>query len=343
MTRFLRNACERMYSYLPPSGQDLAISLYGELYKGRRLGGVFAEQVVEFKRRDRWSEDQMQSWLQSRLRNCLVHAWRHVPHYRLRWAQCGLDLADLADLRLEHLHRLPLTRKFDLRLDPDSFLAAGAAKRQRVFEERTSGSTGESVAVAIPDILKQSSMAAREVRSFGWAGTSMLLPRATIGGRMVVPRADSTAPYYRHNRTESQCYFSAFHISPVHVNDYLEGFHRYRPRVLTGYSSSYHSLAHMMLAQNLRLGYCPDALILSADMLTAKMKTVIQQAFRARPYEEYGSVENVVLATECEHGRLHVSMDFGIVEIVGRARRAAASRRGRAHRLHRSLQRRCNR
>ncbi|MDX1980488.1 MAG: hypothetical protein SFV51_09490, partial [Bryobacteraceae bacterium] len=33
-------------------------------------------------------------------------------------------------------------------------------------------------------------------------------------------------------------------------------------------------------------------------------------------FEEYGSVENCILATECEHGSLHVNPDFGIIEIV---------------------------
>ena len=46
------------------------------------------------------------------------------------------------------------------------------------------------------------------------------------------------------------------------------------------------------------------------------MKYAIERAFGARAYQEYGSVENCALATECEHGSLHVSPDFGIVEIV---------------------------
>jgi phenylacetate-CoA ligase len=63
-------------------------------------------------------------------------------------------------------------------------------------------------------------------------------------------------------------------------------------------------------------------LVLSSEKLTPEMKTVLRQAFRARAYEEYGCVENCVLATECEHGRLHVSPDFGILEIVDEYGRA---------------------
>jgi phenylacetate-CoA ligase len=91
--------------------------------------------------------------------------------------------------------------------------------------------------------------------------------------------------------------------------------------VLTGYASSYFSLARMMLAQGLRLDYEPDALVLCADKPTPQMKAVIQEAFGARAFEEYGSVENAVLATECEHGSLHAHPDFGIMEIIDAAGR----------------------
>jgi phenylacetate-CoA ligase len=46
------------------------------------------------------------------------------------------------------------------------------------------------------------------------------------------------------------------------------------------------------------------------------MRTVMEEAYRCKVFEEYSSVENLCLATECERGRLHVSPDYGIVEIL---------------------------
>jgi phenylacetate-CoA ligase len=71
-----------------------------------------------------------------------------------------------------------------------------------------------------------------------------------------------------------------------------------------------------MLSKGLKLDYEPRCLVLSSEKTTPAMKEVIAEAFRARAYEEYGSVENCALATECEYGSLHVSADFGVVEIV---------------------------
>jgi ubiquinone/menaquinone biosynthesis C-methylase UbiE len=46
------------------------------------------------------------------------------------------------------------------------------------------------------------------------------------------------------------------------------------------------------------------------------MRPVIEDAFGCRVFEEYGTVENVLFASECEQGRLHVSPDCGIIEIL---------------------------
>src|SRR5581483_4406171 len=135
-------------------------------------------------------------------------------------------------------------------------------------------------------------------------------------GRPLVPLADSAGPYHRFNFAERQCYLSAFHIGPRTVRAYVDALRDWRPVVLTGYASSYFTLARLMLAHGLSLGYRPQALILCADKPTREMKAVIERAFGARPYEEYGSVENALLATECEAGSLHVHPDFGLVEIL---------------------------
>ena len=131
-----------------------------------------------------------------------------------------------------------------------------------------------------------------------------------------MPEGDGQPPYYRYNWTERQLYFSAYHIGPATIADYVEGFNRYRPRLLTGYAYSHYSLAKLMLARGLHLDYKPLAIVLSSEKTTPLMRDVIQRAFGARVWEEYSSVENCICATECGHGSLHVSPDFGIVEIL---------------------------
>ncbi|GAC1663823.1 MAG: hypothetical protein NVS9B4_18910 [Candidatus Acidiferrum sp.] len=307
---------ERLYRRAPVWAQNLGISLYGLSYRRERLGGVFGKSVAEFRERDRWDTQRMQNFLQQRLREVLAHAFSEVPYYRTKWTEAGLQPGDVERFTLSDLPAIPVTSKRDLAADPESFLARDITATNKIHRYFTSGSTGTPIASLITSADHQRFVAARQVRSFGWAGASVHSPRATIGGRMIVADADVPPPYYRYNWPERQIYFSAFHISPHNVVNYLAGFHKYQPQVLTGYAHSYYTLARMMLEQGLRLNYHPDALVLSSETLTAQMKTIIREAFGARAYEEYGSVENCALATECEAGRLHVNSDFGIVEIV---------------------------
>lgn len=311
-----RIVLDRVYPRLDVRSQNRLITAYGYVYRRRRLGGEFPRLVDEFAERDRWSPERMKCHIEAKLRRMLSHAWERVPHYRRSWSEAGVDGRVLQAMRMEDLPMLPAVAKSDLRRAPESFLARGELRWRVALRESTSGSTGEPVTVTSTAALQRAYLAAREARSFRWAGASLLLPKATIGGRAVVPRADSPGPYHRQNEAEQQCYLSAFHISPGNAPAYVEALRRHRPRVLTGYASSYFSLARMMLAQGLALGYPPDCLVLCADKLTPEMKGVIYEAFRARPFEEYGSVENAALATECEFGSLHVHPDFGIVEIV---------------------------
>ena len=320
---------ERLYPYMPVWAQNLGISLYGLSYRQERLGGSFEQYVQEFRQRDRWSCQEMSGYVEERLQMLLLNAFDNVPYYRAKWSSAGIARNDLARMSTADLPRLPETSKLDLRSDPDAFVADNVA-RKKLRRSYSSGSTGTPVTcICNPDVLRKF-IAIREARSFGWAGATILGSRSMMGGRAVVPSAVSGPPYYRYNWAEKQVYFSSFHISPDRVPNYVEGLNRYRPRVLTGYASAHYLLARRMVEQNLQLEYQPDAIILGSEKLTSEMRDWIERAFNTRAYQEYGSVENCGLATECECGSLHVSPDFGVVEIIDdRGLPAAPGRDGR--------------
>lgn len=306
---------ENFYPYLPVSLQNLGIGLYGLAWRHERLGGNFSEYVSGFRQRENLTTQQMRLHVTAQLRRILLRAYDRVPYYAAAWKKAGLLHKDLESITLEDLPHLPITPKQALCESPEAFLAQDVPRNQlrRYF---SSGSTGTPITAICTPADHRRFIAAREVRSFNWSGCSIYNERSTIGGRIIVPKAMSRGPFYRYNFAEKQVYFSAYHIAPQHVPGYVEGFNRYRPRLLTGYANSYFLLARMMLDLGLRLDYEPRALVLSSEKLTLEMKKVIQEAFRARAFEEYGSVENCALATECEHGHLHVSTDFGVLEIV---------------------------
>jgi phenylacetate-CoA ligase len=62
--------------------------------------------------------------------------------------------------------------------------------------------------------------------------------------------------------------------------------------------------------------YQPRAALTSSEKLTEDMRRQIEKVYRCEAFDGYSGVENCCLASECEHHRMHISPDVGIIEIV---------------------------
>jgi phenylacetate-CoA ligase len=311
----VRSLLGKMYPYLPVPVQNAGISAYGYVYRRERFGRHFPPTLKAFEERERWDAERLRAHTTAELRRIAARALE-APFYREAWAAAGLSRSDVAEITPETLCRVPILRKVSLRRAPAAFVPDRGHRGRRVLSYHSSGSTGTPIRMFCTAADQQRFAAAREARSYRWAGTSILRPRAMIGGQPIVPTAHAGPPYYRYNLAERQVYFSAYHLAPEHIRDYVDGFDRHEPESVTGYAFSQFLLARCMLEQGLSFRVAPKAAITSSEKLTGRMRRTIKEAWGCQAYEEYGSVENVGLATECEAGSLHVSPDFGVLEIV---------------------------
>jgi phenylacetate-CoA ligase len=132
---------------------------------------------------------------------------------------------------------------------------------------------------------------------------------------MVEPHPESKGPYYRFNAAEKQVYFSPFHLRAETAHFYVDALRKHNIQWMTGYAVSYYLLAKFILETGLEVPSL-KAIITTSEKLTNEMRSVMEKAYHCRIYEEYSTVENSLFASECEHGRLNVSPDVGIVEIL---------------------------
>lgn len=305
---------DRIYSVSPVWLQQLGINVYGWYWAERRLGPVFEQTWRAYIERETWSTERMRNFVEQQLRSQVQRAYQQVPYYRKTFRRHGVTDEFIRRFTLADLPKLPFLEKAVLRADPVALLTEEAAKRPPA-SYTTSGTTGTPLRVYWDAAVHQHNMAVREARSFRWAGTSIREPRSGIGGRLIVPKAHSRPPFWRYNHWERQVYFSAFHISPANVPDYVAALNRFQPVTMTGYASAHYFLARFIAELGLVV-HSPRAIITGSERLEPHMRRTIEDVFRTRAYEEYGSVENCALATECERGRLHVHPDFGHVEIL---------------------------
>lgn len=300
---------DRIYASLPVWGQHTALSAYGFYWRWARFGKGYRHALKGYLEREWFTPAQWEEWQGRRLRQVLTVASAHVPYYADTWTA-----SEKAGARAGRLAEVPPTDKDPIRRDPELFIRRDLSPRPR-FTFHTSGSSGTPVAAMCTLEELRVSMALREARSARWADTSFRMPRATFSGRIVQPDPDAQEAVYRFNLAERQVYFSAFHLGPRTAHLYVDALARHGSRWITGYAVSAYLLAGHILDQSLAV---PDleAVVTTSEKVTDQMRRVMQEAYGCPIYEEYSTVENAVFASECSHGRLHVSPDACVIEIV---------------------------
>lgn len=301
---------DSLYTKLPVMAQHAAVTAYGMYWRHLRFGSGYPLFIQQYQEREQFTKDQWQAWQTEQLKNLLPVCVNHVPYYRDHWSDTQKRAALSGDLS-----GLPLLEKDPIRANPKALLREDMhPSRPQVF--LTSGSTGTPISCyyTIPEL--RQSLALREVRSARWAGVSFKMPRATFSGRMVEPDPNSKGPFYRFNLAEKQVYFSTFHLKPDTAYQYIDALRHHKIQWGTGYAVSFYLLARFMLEKGIAPPGYLQAIITASEELTPGMRSVMEQAFGCKIFEEYSTVENAIFASECDRGRLHVSPDVAVVEIL---------------------------
>lgn len=304
----------KLYKRAPLFLQHAMFSAYGWYWKRQRLHGVFPREIAGFLARERFTAPQWDAYSNQQLQQLLVSAYRRVPHYQHIWSDLGITAADLSQFTTQDLVKLPPLEKRTARDAPYSLLIDGHPHPHHQIYH-TSGSTGTPIATYWMPDEHQRSVALKEARSHRFAGVSLKNPRGTFGGRLIEPDPYSDGPFYRYNLFEKQVYFSAFHLAPQNAQKYVDALWQHKVEWLTGYGNSIYQLGRMILDQRLKAPSL-KAVVTTSEKIMPAMREVIEEAFSTRLYEEYGALENVFFATECEYGRMHISPDAGVIEIV---------------------------
>jgi phenylacetate-CoA ligase len=84
---------------------------------------------------------------------------------------------------------------------------------------------------------------------------------------------------------------------------------------------AYPSAAYELAKLNLELGRPIrfESVITSSETLYPFQRETIESAFGGRVFSGYGMAERVIYGSECEHGRMHVNPEYGIVEILDKS------------------------
>lgn len=239
-----------------------------------------------------------------RLNKLLKHARATVPYY--------VNIPTSSLTSLERLQDIPLLEKEALRNCADQFYSSKTGILTRY--KTTGGSTGAPVTLR-----KDSQGMAHELaatwRGYRWAGIDVGHRQARFWG---VP-ADNKG-YLRARIIDFVSHrkrLSAFSFSSSDLAMYLSELKRFKPDYFYGYVSMIRQFADYIDKEGKNGVLKPNAIITTAEALTKVDRQQIESVFECKVFNEYGCGELGTIAHECEHGKLHISAENMIVEILG--------------------------
>jgi phenylacetate-coenzyme A ligase PaaK-like adenylate-forming protein len=303
---------ERIYGLLPTALQNAAVSVQGGQFQAvRYLSASFRETARRLERNEHLSLPALEEVQFAAIRELATHCFGNSPFYRRLWESHGVhpdDIRTPSDVR-----RIPIVTKEDLRARTEEFFTQKTRRGMTVVH--TSGTTGSPVTVCFSkqDIGRRYAFLERCRR---WAGVRIGQRRATFTGRNIIARGQSEAPFWRYNFPGKQMLFSSYHLSPANLPAYVEALQRFQPEIIDGYPSAIHILADHILRRGSVQKVRPQAILVSAETVFPHQREAIEAAFQTKLYNQYASSEGAPFISECTHGRLHVHMDSGLVEIL---------------------------
>ena len=212
------------------------------------------------------------------------------------------------------LERLPILDKEAVRAAPLDFLADDCDPRE-MYAEATSGTTGAPLSLYWSAATHQSWYACFERRVRNWAGVQLGERWATLGGQLIAPINRQRPPFWVWNAPAAQLYMSSYHLRPDFLDAYLDEVVHRRIVYLFGYASALDALATHAIERGRRDVQVKVA-ISNAEPFYRHQRERIEQAFNCQTRDMYAPAELTVAAFECERGRMHLSPDVGITEVV---------------------------
>ncbi|HSQ17183.1 MAG TPA: hypothetical protein VLM83_05750 [Anaerolineales bacterium] len=277
--------------------------------------------------RTQWLDhDELMDLQREKLQWLLDYAYQYVPYYRRIFAQVGFHPSDM-----RHdpacFSKLPILTKSLIREHYSELLTTDPQHRKQLSKVTTSGSTGQPL-VLMQDHAFRDNVTADIQRHLGWAGWKMGQLHAYMWGANFEETTAHTLRNWLIDWEWNRFLTNAFSLTEEKMAAFAERVHRQRPRILFGYASSLHRFAQFVRQGPYR-DITFDGIISSAEVLPQAVRQVIEDTFKCRVFNRYGTKELGGVACECEaHNGLHVSAENNLIEIECDGRQANPGENG---------------
>lgn len=269
------------------------------------------ERLKELEKNQWLSRQELEELQWTKLKNLLFHVYKNVPYY----TQLFKDL----DIRPEDIQgpgdfaKIPILTKEIIRGHGNKMISTDSSASG--IHANTGGSTGETLYFQ-KDKAASGYGAANIIRINKWCGKEIGDKEAVFWGTAFdiskVSKFNDMIKQYMQNII----YFSTFDMSEMKMFEYAKKLSRFKPRIIRGYPSALYTFANFLKKNNIS-DIRPSAVISTGEKSFSFQKEMMEEVFKCKVYERYGSNEFGNIAHECSerHG-LHILNDMYYVEVL---------------------------
>jgi len=241
-----------------------------------------------------------------KLKKLLIHCSETVPYYNRLLKKLKINPIKIDTLNV--LNDLPQLTKENIKNNYDELLS-NKFQRDELSWGQTGGSTGYPLTYAVDSKCRVKSRAAfyRGLTWSGWVPGDQVIsfwgrPILKNFKNMFYSNLKSTILKYNH--------IDAHILSEECIEKYLCLINKKLPRIIIGYSSTLNLLSDYILKNSIDLkGEALLGVYSTAEMLLPPMKRNIENAFKTKVYNSYGSSEVQAIADTCNKGNMHIHVE----------------------------------
>ena len=257
-----------------------------------------------------WPAERLRQLQLDRLRALLVHANAQVPYYRSLFAQHAIDPSRFR--ALAQLQTLPFLTKPLIRAHAESLKSNTA---QGLARFNTGGSSGEPLIFFIGTERVSHDVAAKW-RATRWWNVDIGDPETVVWGSPIELGAQDRVRWLRDRLMRTEL-LPAFEMSEARLDDFVARIRARRPRMLFGYPSALARIAEHAARRGQRMDDLGIRVaFVTAERLYDEQRNLIATTFGCAVANGYGSRDAGFIAHQCPSGRMHITAEDIIVELV---------------------------
>jgi phenylacetate-CoA ligase len=246
-----------------------------------------------------------------KLKELLSYCFNESSFYASLYAERGLTVDNINDTN--GLSKFPSVTKAQISHNLGNILTANGPK---TYPVKTSGSTGSPLKF-YKDRIASAYSYATMYRGLSWYGLDICDKEAYLWG-IPLDRKERWLAHFRDvvlNRFREK----EFALSEDVFRDFYKMMKKYRPKLLSGYSSFLYEFSLFINNNQLNVEPIrPKIIKYTAEMMYDFQRETIEKVFNCPVIGEYGSAEIGVIAYQCAKGNYHVFNDCCILEFEER-------------------------